>query len=130
MKEEFEYDDTFNYHKEKDFDAALSKYFPNGIDVYLDNVGGRMLEAVLNLVNKHAKIPLCGMISELSTIRCICKGSCWAHTWIVLGINFAKDMEGHLKQGKIGSKLKIFHGIDKFLESLEDLYSPAATLEK
>ncbi|CAL8139459.1 unnamed protein product [Prunus armeniaca] len=68
IKEEFGYDDAFNYHKEKDFDAALSKYFPNGIDVYLDNVGGRMLEAVLNHVNKHAKIPLCGMISEYNKV--------------------------------------------------------------
>ncbi|CAL2249395.1 unnamed protein product [Prunus armeniaca] len=32
-------------------------------------------------------------------------------------------MEGHLKQGKIGSKLKIFHGIDKFLESLGSLFT-------
>ena len=57
IKEEFGYDDGFNYHKETDFDAALTKYFPNGIDVYLDNVGGKMLEAVLNHVNLHALIP-------------------------------------------------------------------------
>ncbi|KAL6287355.1 hypothetical protein ACE6H2_011745 [Prunus campanulata] len=43
-------------------------YFPNGIDVYLDNVGGRMLEAVFNHVNKHAKIPLGGMISEYNRV--------------------------------------------------------------
>ncbi|XP_028785706.1 2-alkenal reductase (NADP(+)-dependent)-like [Neltuma alba] len=68
MKEEFGYDDGFNYHKETDYDAALSRYFPNGIDVYLDNVGGRMLEAVLNHVNKYARIPLCGMISQYNKV--------------------------------------------------------------
>ncbi|KAI4334118.1 hypothetical protein L6164_018849 [Bauhinia variegata] len=68
IKEEFGYDDAFNYKKQTDFDAALSKYFPNGIDVYLDNVGGKMLEAVLNHVNQHARIPLCGMISQYNKV--------------------------------------------------------------
>ncbi|XP_039686100.1 2-alkenal reductase (NADP(+)-dependent) isoform X2 [Medicago truncatula] len=68
IKEEFGYDDGFNYNAESDFDAALSKYFPDGIDVYLDNVGGKMLEAVLNHVNKYARIPLCGMISQYNQV--------------------------------------------------------------
>ncbi|XP_021822911.1 NADPH-dependent oxidoreductase 2-alkenal reductase-like [Prunus avium] len=144
IKEEFGYDDAFNYHKEIDFDAALSKYFPNGIDVYLDNVGGRMLEAVLNHVNKHAKIPLCGMIPEYN--RVIKFVQVWTEREGVRNLlnlvgkevhmqgfmlgsymdrfgDFAKEMDGHLKQGKIGSKLKIFHGIDKFLDSLGSLFT-------
>uniref|UniRef100_A0A803L665 Enoyl reductase (ER) domain-containing protein n=1 Tax=Chenopodium quinoa TaxID=63459 RepID=A0A803L665_CHEQI len=64
LKEEFGFDDAFNYKKETDLDAALSKYFPNGIDIYFENVGGRTLEAVLNHVNTYARIPLCGMISQ------------------------------------------------------------------
>lgn len=51
------------------FVCKLYSYFPNGIDVYLDNVGGKMLEAVLNHVNKYAKIPLCGMISEYNKVN-------------------------------------------------------------
>ncbi|GJS23938.1 NADP(+)-dependent 2-alkenal reductase-like protein [Tanacetum coccineum] len=53
LKDEFGYDEAFNYRKESDFDAALAKYFPNGIDFYLDNVGGKMLEAVLNHVQQE-----------------------------------------------------------------------------
>ncbi|KAL5082018.1 hypothetical protein RYX36_010439, partial [Vicia faba] len=69
IKEEFGYDDGFNYNMETDYDAALSMYFPHGIDVYLDNVGGKMLEAVLNNhVNKHARTPLCGMISQYNKV--------------------------------------------------------------
>jgi NADPH-dependent curcumin reductase CurA len=45
------------------------RYFPDGIDVYLDNVGGQMLEAVLNHVNKHARIPLSGMISQYNKVN-------------------------------------------------------------
>lgn len=36
----------------------IYRYFPDGIDIYFDNVGGKMLEAVLNHVNKHAQVSL------------------------------------------------------------------------
>lgn len=68
LKEECGYDDAFNYCIETDYDAALTKYFPDGIDVYFDNVGGKMLEAVLNHVNQGARIALCGMISEYKKV--------------------------------------------------------------
>ncbi|XP_004289171.1 PREDICTED: NADP-dependent alkenal double bond reductase P1-like isoform X2 [Fragaria vesca subsp. vesca] len=138
IKEEFGYDDAFNYHTETDYDAALSKYFPNGIDVYLDNVGGEMLEAVLNHVNRHAKIPLCGMISEYNKVWTERKGVRNLLNLVgkevkmqgfLLGSyldrfgDFAKEMESHLKERKINSKLKIVHGIDKFLESLGSLFT-------
>jgi NADPH-dependent curcumin reductase len=51
-------------YKAGDFPAALSKACPGGVDVYFDNVGGEILEAVLRLVNPHARVPLCGLISQ------------------------------------------------------------------
>lgn len=48
--------------------SVMCRYFPDGIDVYLDNVGGKMLESVLNHVNKYARIPLCGMISQYNQV--------------------------------------------------------------
>ncbi|KAM5580631.1 2-alkenal reductase (NADP(+)-dependent) [Rosa sericea] len=138
IKEEFGYDDAFNYHKEKDFDAALTRYFPNGIDIYLDNVGGKMLEAVLNHVNKHAKVSLCGMISgynklwtEREGVRNLLnligkqvkmQGYMVDSYFDRFGV-FAKEMESHLKEGKIVSKIKIVHGIENFLESLGSLFT-------
>jgi NADPH-dependent curcumin reductase CurA len=61
--------------KELDFDAAvdyrtgdlvtaLKQVCPNGIDVYFDNVGGDILKAVLRQINRGARIPLCGIISQ------------------------------------------------------------------
>ena len=50
-------------YKAGPIDAALKEAAPNGVDVYFDNVGGEMLDAVLRRVNVGARIPLCGLIS-------------------------------------------------------------------
>ncbi len=42
---------------------ALAEAAPDGIDIYFENVGGKVLEAVIPLMNPHGRIPLCGMIS-------------------------------------------------------------------
>ncbi|KAH9318773.1 hypothetical protein KI387_020542, partial [Taxus chinensis] len=64
VKEEFGFDDAFNYNSETDWDATLARYFPKGIDIYFDNVGGKMLESVLLHINMNARIPICGMLSQ------------------------------------------------------------------
>lgn len=51
-------------HREADLAGALAAACPQGIDVYFENVGGRVLDAVLGLVNPFARIPLCGLISQ------------------------------------------------------------------
>ncbi|XP_050208268.1 2-alkenal reductase (NADP(+)-dependent)-like [Mercurialis annua] len=138
LKDEFGYDDAFNYHKETDFDAALTKYFPNGIDLYLDNVGGKMLDAVLKHVNRHARIPLCGMISQynkVSTERDSIKNlfnmigkevrmeGFMISTYFNRFPDFVKEMEGYLSQGKISFKHNIFNGIGSFLDALGSMFS-------
>ncbi|EXB88294.1 NADP-dependent alkenal double bond reductase P2 [Morus notabilis] len=64
LKDKFGFDDAFNYKEEPELDAALKRYFPEGIDIYFENVGGKMLDAVLLNLRDHARIPLCGMISQ------------------------------------------------------------------
>ncbi|KAJ9170069.1 hypothetical protein P3X46_018204 [Hevea brasiliensis] len=138
LKEAFGYDDAFNYKRETDYDAALSKYFPNGIDVYLDNVGGKMLEAVLNHINIGGRIPLCGMISEYNKtwkerdgvrnlLNLVGKNVRMEGFLVGSYLNrfqdFLKEMEDYLLQGKIISKTKTYNGIDSFLESLGSLFS-------
>ncbi|KAF2298307.1 hypothetical protein GH714_021657 [Hevea brasiliensis] len=52
-------------HKEEpDLDAALKRYFPEGIDIYFENVGGKTLDAVLLNMRVHGRISVCGMISQ------------------------------------------------------------------
>jgi NADPH-dependent curcumin reductase CurA len=57
------FDRAVNY-KTDDLAAALGEACPDGIDVYFENVGGAVFAAVLRLLNRGARIPLCGMISE------------------------------------------------------------------
>uniref|UniRef100_A0A2N9EMJ6 2-alkenal reductase [NAD(P)(+)] n=1 Tax=Fagus sylvatica TaxID=28930 RepID=A0A2N9EMJ6_FAGSY len=64
LKNKFGFDDAFNYKEEPDLDAALKRYFPEGIDIYFENVGGKMLDAVLLNMRIRGRIAVCGMISQ------------------------------------------------------------------
>ncbi|KAL2922053.1 2-alkenal reductase (NADP(+)-dependent) [Bienertia sinuspersici] len=64
LKSKFGFDEAFNYKEEEDLEAALRRYFPDGIDIYFENVGGKMLDAVLMNMKDHGRIPTCGMISQ------------------------------------------------------------------
>jgi NADPH-dependent curcumin reductase CurA len=61
---ELKFDAAFNYKKHDDFEAILKETCPNGIDIYFENVGGKMLDAVLVNCNNNARIAVCGMISQ------------------------------------------------------------------
>src|SRR5262245_36945374 len=61
--EELGFDACVNY-KTDDLVPALQAMCPNGVDVYFENVGGAVLAAVLKVLNRGARIPLCGLISE------------------------------------------------------------------
>lgn len=61
-KDELGFDECLN-HTSPDFAAQLKKACPDGIDVYFESVGGKVLMAVLPLLNPKARIPLCGLVS-------------------------------------------------------------------
>jgi hypothetical protein len=51
-------------HRAADFAEALATACPTGIDVYFENVGGAVLRAVIPLLNRDARIPVCGTIAH------------------------------------------------------------------
>jgi NADPH-dependent curcumin reductase CurA len=51
-------------HRAPDMAEALRKACPAGIDVYFENVGGKVLEAVAPLLNPGARVPICGFVSQ------------------------------------------------------------------
>ncbi|GAY63352.1 hypothetical protein CUMW_224820 [Citrus unshiu] len=64
LKNKFGFDEAFNYKEEADLNAALKTYFPEGIDIYFENVGGKLLDAVLPNMKIRGRIAACGMISQ------------------------------------------------------------------
>jgi len=51
-------------HRAPDLGARLAQACPGGVDVYFENVGGAVFEAVLPLLNPRARVPVCGLISQ------------------------------------------------------------------
>jgi NADPH-dependent curcumin reductase CurA len=67
VKEEFRFDAAID-HRDPDFAAKLAAACPNGIDVYFENVGGAIWQAVLPLLNKFARIPVSGLIAQYNGV--------------------------------------------------------------
>ena len=63
LRDELGVDATINYKTAGDMFAALKEACPNGVDIYFDNVGGAVSDAVLPVINDRARIVLCGQIS-------------------------------------------------------------------
>lgn len=51
-------------HRSADFPETLARVCPDGIDVYFENVGGAVWDAVLPLLNPFARVPVCGLIAQ------------------------------------------------------------------
>ncbi len=64
ITDELNFDAGFNYKAYDKLSQPLSETCPEGIDVYFENVGGAMLDAVLPRLNLGGRIALCGMISQ------------------------------------------------------------------
>lgn len=63
LTSEFGFDKAINYKTTTDMNKAIAAACPKGVDVYFDNVGGEISDAVIRNINFHARIPLCGQIS-------------------------------------------------------------------
>jgi NADPH-dependent curcumin reductase CurA len=63
------YDAAFNYKTTENYGAKLKELCPNGIDVYFDNVGGAITDAVLMQINTFARLSICGQISQYNNAK-------------------------------------------------------------
>ncbi|MED6226221.1 hypothetical protein PIB30_101428 [Stylosanthes scabra] len=127
LKEKLGFDNAFNYKEETNLNATLKRYFPNGIDIYFDNVGGEMLEAAIDNMNAFGKITICGVISEYDvtkkraspnmlnviykriTIREFLAGD-----FLNIYSDFLEQTSGYLRSGK----LKVIEDISLGLETI------------
>ena len=116
--------------------AALKQHCPDGVDVYFDNVGGDILDAVLTRIRLHARIVVCGAISQYNVTEPV-KGP---SNYLALLVNRAR-MQGMvvfdyaarypeaqtrlaqwLQDGEIGSHEHVVDGFEGFPQALAMLF--------
>ncbi|ETR74831.1 2-alkenal reductase [Afipia sp. P52-10] len=68
VKDVLGFDDCID-HRDPDMATKLKAACPKGIDVYFENVGGKVFEAVLPLLNPFARIPVCGLIAQYNAFE-------------------------------------------------------------
>ncbi|HJO03328.1 MAG TPA: NADP-dependent oxidoreductase [Acidobacteriota bacterium] len=122
---ELGFDAAFNY-KGADLRRELAESCPDGIDVYFENVGGPMLEAVLAHMNPFGRIPVCGMIAHYNdeeptpgptnlfsviSKRLLMQGFICTDRFDRLG-DFTQDVGGWLREGRVKHRETIVEGID------------------
>jgi NADPH:quinone reductase len=64
IRNDLGFDNALNYRECDDYAAALADIFPDGIDVYFDNVGGPLTDAVFMHLRENARIVICGQIDQ------------------------------------------------------------------
>lgn len=69
LKDEFGFDEAVNYHTPKPMKKIISAICPNGADIYYDNVGGEISQGVIDNLNFHSRIIVCGQISQYNATR-------------------------------------------------------------
>jgi NADPH-dependent curcumin reductase CurA len=122
-------------YKHEDVRKALKKHCPDGVNVYFDNVGGEILDIVLTQLAMHARIVICGAISQYNEARM--KGpsnymSLLVHRATMQGMvvfdyanryrEAALEMAGWMAAGKLKSREDIVEGFEKFPEALQMLF--------
>jgi hypothetical protein len=133
---ELGFDAAFNY-RDGDLHAALKAACPDGIDVYFENVGGEMLEAVLLHMRPFGRIPVCGMISQYNnadpapgprTLISIIPNRLTLRGFIVSDHfdrlpEFTREMSGWLREGKIKAEETKVEGIENAAGAFLGLFS-------
>ena len=69
LLDELGFDAAINYRSNGDLGEALERACPNGVDVYFDNVGGVVTDKVVQRINDHARISVCGQVSQYNLER-------------------------------------------------------------
>jgi NADPH-dependent curcumin reductase CurA len=68
LTEDLGFDAAFNYRETPDYAAKLKELCPKGVDVYFDNVGGAITDAVMRRIATHARVAVCGQISQYNSV--------------------------------------------------------------
>ena len=135
--EEFGFDACIDY-RAGNLEAALKEHCPRGVDVYFDNVGGDILNAVLGRLAANARVVLCGVISSYLTgdhpgpsnyVNLLAK------TATMQGFNALNEWEhfddafaalrGWDAEGKLVHRETVFQGLESCVDALNGIFTGA-----
>lgn len=133
--DDFGFDACIDYRND-DLPAALKSHCPDGVDVYFDNVGGPILDAVLGRLARKARVVLCGVISSYLTgehpgpanyVNLLAK------TALMQGFNALDEwgrfdeafaaLRGWEEQGLLVHREHIFDGIESCVDALNGIFT-------
>jgi NADPH-dependent curcumin reductase CurA len=135
LVEELGFDAAVDY-KSQDVKKTLRALCPNGVDVYFDNVGGDILDAVLTQIARNARIVICGAISQYNATGGV-KGP---SNYMMLLVSRAsmtgmvvfdyadrypqaiQEMAAWIAAGRLKTREDIVNGIEKFPDTLLKLF--------
>jgi NADPH-dependent curcumin reductase len=127
-------------HREPDLAQRLEKACPKGIDVYFENVGGRVFEAALPLLNDFARVPVCGLIAHYNDIELpagpnqvpLLMRAILSHRLTVRGFiqgdfldqqaAFFEDMSRWIKEKRIKYREDIVEGLENAPKAFQKLF--------
>jgi NADPH-dependent curcumin reductase CurA len=126
-------------HRAPDFADQLANACPKGIDVYFENIGGAVWQAVLPLLNQYGRVPVCGLMAQTSgkndgvddglaaTMRAILTRSLTVRGYINYEFlaeyreAFLKDIGGYLRDGKIRHQEDVTDGLENAPQAFLDM---------
>ena len=127
-------------HRSDTFVDELAGVLPDGIDVYFENVGGKVFDAVLPHLNAHARVPVCGMVSQYNATqlpdgpdrmgwlmgqllrkRITMRGFIIFDDFAPLYPEFAKEMTGWLDAKLIHYREEVINGLEQAPEAFVGL---------
>lgn len=136
LTSEFGFDHAINYNTTDDMRAAIRTACPDGVDVYFDNVGGPISDAVLYNINKYARMIICGAISvynstempkSMSVQPFLIKNSALMQGFIVS--NYAekfpeamKNLSTWMAEGKLNYTETVVNGFENTPKAFLDLF--------
>jgi NADPH-dependent curcumin reductase CurA len=138
VREQLGADAAIDY-KAGDVSKALRDACPDGVDIYFDNVGGEILDAVLKRLRMHGRVVLCGGISQYNAgadargpanyLSLIAARGRMEGFVVIDYLQRAGEaiaaMTPFVQAGKMGSRLDIVDGLEHFPEALRRVYTGA-----
>lgn len=137
--DEFGFDAAVD-HRAPDFVAQLKAAVPDGVDVYFENVGGPVFDAVVPRLNRYARVPVCGLVAHYNQV--LPPGGPDRLSWLMSqvltrsltvrgfiqdeftrshGHDFVRDMTGWVRDGSVRYREDVVDGLERAPEAFRGL---------